>query len=78
MKPLAAVLALALAGVAILPARADDEAEPLDATRCWTSCRACERRCRHDSSCAQNCADISAACCEANGRRPLLRGCGCL
>ncbi|MBM4377500.1 MAG: hypothetical protein FJ095_20680 [Deltaproteobacteria bacterium] len=59
-----------------------DEAIPLDASQCGHRCFGCKNRCssksgRDRSDCEENCYDMSASCCEANGKKPVYKMCGC-
>lgn len=58
------------------------DAAPLDASRCWPACIACERRCEkktgsEKNDCRESCWDASATCCEANGKNGVFKMCGC-
>jgi len=76
IRRLMALLGATLA-VFALAAPVVAEPEALDAGRCWPACEACVGRCRGDRRCELDCYDMGATCCEANGRRPQFRACGC-
>jgi hypothetical protein len=58
-------------------------ATPLDASDCVFRCWDCQRKnCTGNpgkarDDCEQNCVNIFSSCCEANGKKPVYRQCGC-
>lgn len=49
-----------------------------DGFQCYVRCNDCRHRCKSgDRSCEENCFDSSANCCEANGKKPIYKMCGC-
>ncbi len=45
-------------------------------SRCLAACRACEGGAR-DRASREACWSSSTTCCEAGGKKPILRACGC-